>query len=152
MALEKFSPPGKWFLKLTLQIKWSTPSESASKRVHKNDVVSCVHFCSRSLGLLERCEEPNSSDGGFGLNNVTYQFTQAGNGWDVEGSASAEILDPIVRGQTLTGGALILTHVGLQFSSGLLAERQFGSGASQVSDYLHKKTVPSEYIKRNTKQ
>ena len=72
------------------------------------------------------------------FNNVTYQFTEAGNGWNVEGSASAEILDPIVRGQTLTGGALILTHVGLQFSSGLLAERQFGSGACQVSDYLHK--------------
>ena len=72
------------------------------------------------------------------FNNVTYQFTEAGNGWDVEGSASAEILDPIVRGQSLTGGALILAHVGLQFSSGLLAERQLGSGACQVSDYLHK--------------
>ena len=55
MALEKFSPPGKWFLKLTLQIKWSTPSERASKSVHKNGVVSCVQFCLRSLGPLERC-------------------------------------------------------------------------------------------------
>ena len=80
------------------------------------------------------------------FNNVTYQFTEAGNGWNVEGSASAEILDPIVRGQTLTGGALILTHVGLQFSSGLLAERQFGSGACQVSDNLHKNSYYTHAI------
>ena len=90
--------------------------------------------------LFESIQEKQHSSGWrvCVFNNVTYQFTKAGNGWNVEGSASAEILDPIVRGQSLTGGALILAHVGLQFSSGLLAERQLGSGACQVSDNLHK--------------
>ena len=36
--------------------KWITPSERASKSVPENGVGSCVHFCLRSLGLLERCE------------------------------------------------------------------------------------------------
>ena len=55
MALEKFPPTGKWFLKLTLQKKWITPSERASKSVSENGVGSCVQFCLRSIGPLERC-------------------------------------------------------------------------------------------------
>ena len=54
--LLKFQPMRKRFLKLTLQTKWITPRERALKTVPQNDVGSCVHFCLRSLGLLERCD------------------------------------------------------------------------------------------------
>ena len=58
MAVEEFQPTRKWFLKLTLLTKWITPCERALKAVPENGVESCVHFCLRSLGPLERCEVP----------------------------------------------------------------------------------------------
>ena len=45
----------KRFLKPTLRTKWITQSEKALKTVAENSVGSCVHFCLRSLGPLERC-------------------------------------------------------------------------------------------------
>ena len=55
MAVEEFQPMRKRFLKLTLRTKWITPSERTLKTVQENGVGSCVHFCLRSLGPLERC-------------------------------------------------------------------------------------------------
>ena len=57
MAVEKFLPMRKWIVKLTPRTKWITPSERALKTVHKNGVTTCVRFCLRSLGLLEKCEQ-----------------------------------------------------------------------------------------------
>ena len=51
MDVEEFQPTEKWFLKLTLQTKWITPSERALETVPKNGVRSCVPFHLRSLGL-----------------------------------------------------------------------------------------------------
>ena len=45
----------KQFLKLTFRTKLIMPSERAWKTVPENGVASCVHFCFRSLGPLERC-------------------------------------------------------------------------------------------------
>ena len=45
----------KRFLKITLRTKRITLSERALKTVAENSVGSCVHFCLRSLGPLERC-------------------------------------------------------------------------------------------------
>ena len=55
MAVEEFQPMRKWSLELTLQTKWITPSERALETVPENGVRSCVHFCLRLLGPLERC-------------------------------------------------------------------------------------------------
>ena len=41
----------KWFYKT----KRITPGERELKTAPKNDVGSCVHFCLRSLGCMERC-------------------------------------------------------------------------------------------------
>ena len=60
MAIEKFQPMRKRFVKLTLWTKWITPSERALKTVPRNGFGNCVHFCLRSLGALERCEAANS--------------------------------------------------------------------------------------------
>ena len=51
MAVEEFQPTKKWFLKLTLQTKWITPSEKALKTVPENGVGSCVHIFRGNLGL-----------------------------------------------------------------------------------------------------
>ena len=56
LAVEKFQPMRKQFFKLTHRTKRITPSQRASKTVPKNDVGSCVHFCLRSLGYMERCD------------------------------------------------------------------------------------------------
>ena len=58
MAVEKFIPMRKRFVKLTLRVrtKWITPCERASKTVPENGVRSCVHFCLRPLEPLERCD------------------------------------------------------------------------------------------------
>ena len=55
LADEEFQPMRKPFLKLTTQIRQIRPSARALKTVPKNCVRSCVHFCFRSLGPLERC-------------------------------------------------------------------------------------------------
>ena len=44
-----------WFLKLTLRTK-SHQSERVLKPVSENGVRTCVNFCLRSLGPLERCD------------------------------------------------------------------------------------------------
>ena len=46
----------KWFLKLTLRTKFITQSERVIKPVSENGVRTCVHFCLRLLGPLERCD------------------------------------------------------------------------------------------------
>ena len=43
------------FVKLTLQSKWITPCERASKTVPENGVGNCVHLCLWPLEPLERC-------------------------------------------------------------------------------------------------
>ena len=51
----------KWFFKLTLRTKLITPIERALKIVPKSGIRSCVHFCLRSLGPLERCDLKNTN-------------------------------------------------------------------------------------------
>ena len=53
MAIEKFQPMRKRFVKLTLRTKCITPSKRTLKTMSKNGVGSCVHFCLRLLGFWE---------------------------------------------------------------------------------------------------
>ena len=61
LAVKEFQPVRRWFFELTLATKRITPCERAWKTVLENGVFSCVPFCLRSLGRLERCVTLNYS-------------------------------------------------------------------------------------------
>ena len=44
----------KWFLNLTLQTKWITPSERAWNTVPKNALGSCVQFCWKDVRMEQQ--------------------------------------------------------------------------------------------------